>query len=344
VKKKAKQAGPRAVKARPSRAARGVPAAAEAPDATVLSPREIELTQRAHRQAALGERRRRMEEYDAAARAWSGGGGAREADVSDGLSFGITRRSRKLPLRILAEGDSWFDFPFGGRPFRGGDVIERLRDLIPFPILSLAVRGDEARTMLGVAQRRRLRELLEDRERDFNVLLFSGGGNDIVGEPFRLWIRDRDVAGGDPARALNDAAFGCILQVVRTAYEDLLDLRDKIAAQGRSITVLLHAYDWGVPSGVGVCGYGPWLHPSLEDRGWTDAAECRAVVREALTRFADLLEDIARQYNDVVVVRTQGTLGVTEWNDELHPNRAGFPKIARKFHEALKARFPAECP
>lgn len=312
--------------------------AATAPaDAAVLSPTAIEVAERAHRQAAIRERERRINDYDAAVSAWPT---TRRPGAP--LTFGAAGDKRP-PLRILAEGDSWFDFPFGGKPFRGGDVIERLRDIIPFPILNLAVRGDEVRSMLGCAQRQRLRQLLEDPGRDFNVLLFSGGGNDIVGDPFRLWLRDRAISGGDPARALNDAAIGCILQVVRTAYEDLFDLRDQIVARtpGRSITVFCHGYDWAIPSGNGVCGFGPWLKPSLEDRGWRQPAEARAIVKEALSRFADLLEDISRQYADVVVVRTQGTLGPTEWNDELHPNREGFPKIAAKFREALKVKFPA---
>lgn len=328
-------------KSRPAADSRRATAGAgNAVKADSLTPTAMEIAQRAYRQAAQRERQERIAAYDETVKAWSK---KPSRTSSRGLGFGTTATDRRPPLRILAEGDSWFDFPFGGRPFRGGDVIERLQDIIPFPILNLAVRGDEVRSILGVAQRRRLKELLEDSGRDFNVMLFSGGGNDIVGDSFRLWLRDRAVSNGDPARALNDAAIGCILQVVRTAYEDLLDLRDQIVARtpGRAITVFVHGYDWAIPTGDGVCGFGPWLKPSLEDRGWREESETRAIVREALTRFADLLDDISRQYSDVVVVRTQGTLGSTEWNDELHPNRSGFPKIAAKFREAMKAKFPS---
>lgn len=299
-----------------------------------LGPKTVEVERRARAIAAERVRRERLEAYDAQVASWK--------KQRAGLGFGASGSSRP-PLRILAEGDSWFDFPFGGKPFRGGDVIERLRDLIPFPIMNLAVRGDEVRSMLGCAQRTRLKQLLEDTSRDFNVLLFSGGGNDIVGDPFRLWIRERDACDGECARAVNDAALGCILQIVRTAYEDLLDMRDRIAARtpGRSISVFLHAYDWAIPGGAGVCGYGPWLRPSLHDRGWTNPAEARAIVKDTLVRFANLLADIARQYDDVTVIGTQGTLGDDEWNDELHPNRAGFGKVAHRFHAALKQRFPS---
>lgn len=309
----------------------------------VVSNEALEMSVRAQRQAAAAERRRRIQAFDETLVEWRNSRpviAAAEGRVGAGARGG----AGQVPsLRILAEGDSWFDFPLRGDPFRSGDVISRLKDLIPYPILNLAVRGDEARSMLGVEQRRRLREQLMNPKRDFNVLLFSGGGNDIVGDPFRLWIRDRDICAGDPTRAINDAAFGNILGVVRTAYEDLLALRDEAVARtpGRHIGIFLHGYDWAIPTGRKVCGIGPWLKPSLNDRGWTDRDEGAAIVKETLSRFDDLLRDLASRHADVVMVPTQGTLGEGDWGDELHPSRQGFIKIAKRFYEVLKASFPA---
>lgn len=244
-------------------------------------------------------------------------------------------------LRILAEGDSWFDFPFGGKAFRSGDVIARLKERLDLPILNEAVRGDEVRQLLGVEQRQRIEELLNDDELDFNVLLFSGGGNDIVGDAFCLWINDRSAVGGDPGRAVNQTAFNHALGVVRSGYQQLIEIRDQAARNtpGRSITLFLHAYDFARPTGKDVCGYGPWLKPSLHYRGWTNMEEGAAIVRTVLTGFRQMLEDLASRSTDVIVVDTQQALGPTDWNDELHPNRAGFGKIAERFHEAIRKRF-----
>ncbi len=293
--------------------------------------------QRARNLAAERERRRRLDEYDAEVARLSGSEPSEDAPSQDRPR--TARRAVPPRLRILAEGDSWFDFPFGGRALRGGDVIERLRELVPYPIMNLAVRGDDTRRMLGVAQRERLIELLEDEERDFNVLLFSGGGNDIAGDCFRLWLRERDntLPPCAPPDPVFTPAFDHALGVVRAAYEDLLDLRDQVAAQtpGRRIAVFLHAYDWAIPSGRGVCGFGPWLKPSLDDRGWLDPAEARGVVRLALGRFARMLEGVAAGRPDVWVVPTQGLLGDGDWHDELHPNRRGFAAIAGAFRETM---------
>jgi hypothetical protein len=243
-------------------------------------------------------------------------------------------------LRILAEGDSWFDFPLGGGPFNTGDVIAKLSTLVKQDILNLAVRGEEVRDMLGVEQRVRLEKHLADPRLNFNVLLFSGGGNDIAGEQFVLWIKDRATVGGDARRAINDRVFESMLDVIQAGYEQLIDIRDRIAraTPGRTITLFLHAYDFARPTGKGVCGIGPWLKPSLDYRGWTDKAEARQVVELALARFRARLDTLARP--DVIIVPTQGTLGDKEWNDELHPSEPGFVKIAEVFYDAMQRTFP----
>jgi hypothetical protein len=194
--------------------------------------------------------------------------------------------------------------------------------------------------MLGVEQRERLEKHLSDKRLDFNVLLFSGGGNDISGEQFVLWIKDRQSVGGDPRRAINDRAFESMLDVIQAGYEELIAIRDRVAAAtpNRSITLFLHAYDFARPTGKDVCGIGPWLKPSLDYRGWTDKAEARQVVQLALTRFRTRLDMLARP--DVIIVPTQGTLGDNEWNDELHPSERGFEKIAAVFYDAMQQNFP----
>lgn len=306
-----------------------------------LSPEQIAKRRLAAKRAAEEERDRRRSLYDDAVAKMRAVAGARR-----GTGFVEAPAEDVVKLRILAEGDSWFDFPFGGKMFRAGDVIARLSDLIPFPILNEAVRGDEIRSMLGATQRERLSKLLGDTKRDFNVLLFSGGGNDIVGESFCLWLNERDEVGGDVTKAVNEAAFGHALALVRHAYEQMLSIRDRVVAKtpGRRIVVFIHGYDFAIPSGQDVCGFGPWLKPSLGCRDWGEPGDSAAIVRDVLSRFAVMGRELAQVHKDVVFVESQGTLGPTEWNDELHPNRAGFPKIAAKFREALKSVFPNALP
>jgi hypothetical protein len=243
------------------------------------------------------------------------------------------------PLQVFAEGDSWFDYP----PFllRGG-VVPRLERLLGVPVLNLAKAGDEARFMLGVKQRRQLAEQLSagcPAGGPWDALLFSGGGNDITDNPMALWVRDFD-----PTIPIEDhihsARYTTILDLIRAAFEDLIELRDRLTPQTH---LLFHGYDYAIPDGRGVCHLGPWLSPTFDLRKFPKALEKRfAVVKAMLHEFASMLSALAGKHENITFVATQGTLAPTpsSWHNELHPSRDGFDKVARLFRDELKRLFP----
>jgi hypothetical protein len=253
------------------------------------------------------------------------------------------------PLNLLAAGDSWFDYPLTDDvPLIPSDIVFQLGRLItprPF-ILNLAHHGDATTELLGVTKRKLLLDALQTHGNGtFDAILFSGGGDDLVGDQFRFWLRDAEAVGGDPAKALNQDALADILGVVKTAYADLVATRNRA---GNGIPIFVHAYDFAYPTDKGVCGLGPWLFPSLLSRGWmheTGAADLEVgagIVRLILEEFNTLLVGLASdKANNMVYVSTQGTLlGATEWANELHPNPDGFRKIAQNFVAPIARRFP----
>ncbi len=86
-----------------------------------------------------------------------------------------TRASAGL---LLAEGDSWFDYPFF-------DVIEELEEGFNYSVESVAHKGDTVEEMAyDVNQLDKLARKLEKLGREGKVpraILLSGGGNDIAG-------------------------------------------------------------------------------------------------------------------------------------------------------------------
>jgi len=243
------------------------------------------------------------------------------------------------PLNLFADGDSWFDYPLPA--FSPNDVVCSIGNHgAPQPlVLNLAHYGDEARDDLGVQQRQRIIGNLTDPDNGtFDAILFSGGGNDTVGNQFCLWLRDY-APGVTPSQAINVPRLGAVLGVVRSAYEDLISIRDQVAPQ---CPLFIHAYDFAIPSGRGVCNdtIGPWLKPSLDYRGWKDPATAGQVVKEFLLQFRATLVQIAVTHKNVVYVETQGRLGPNDWANELHPSPEGFDKIAAKFIAALRSVFP----
>jgi len=243
------------------------------------------------------------------------------------------------PLNLFADGDSWFDYPLP--VLAPNDTISSIGkhgNPPPF-LLNLAHYGDEARDDLGVAQRQRIITNLQDAENGiFDAILFSGGGNDTVGNQFCLWIKDY-AQGVPPAQGINQQRLDAVLGVVRSAYQDLISIRDQYAPQ---CPIFIHGYDFAIPSGQGVCDdtIGPWLKPSLDYRGWTNRATATQVVREFLLQFRSTLVQIAGAYQKVIYVETQGTLKPDQWANELHPTPEGFDKIAAKFLAALGTTFP----
>jgi len=309
-------------------------AAAQSPSLRTIGQEREKL-----RREQRSERVRRTREYQAVMkimkargalppRAGRGEGGA-EAAGERGEAF--------APLQILAEGDSWFEYPV---PLFGGGIVPRLERRLGVPILNLAKAGDEVRFMLGVEERTTLTERLTNGSPaggDWDLLLFSGGGNDIVDNPMALWVKDWNPT-QLPAAHVNQPRFAAALALVRAGYEDLIAIRDKCSPDTH---LIFHGYDFAIPDGRGICKFGPWLKPTFGLRNFPTIASGQAVVSEMLGQFEAMLESLSGPR--VTVVRTQGVLApqVSSWHNELHPAKAGFEQFADLFHQKIKQLFPA---
>jgi hypothetical protein len=244
------------------------------------------------------------------------------------------------PLQILAEGDSWFDYPV---PLFGGGVIPRLEDRLGLPILNLAKAGDEVRYMLGVEQRMMLSKWLKNGSPaggEWDVLLFSGGGNDIVDNQMALWVADYDPA-LDPAAHVKQSRMDTALALVRAGYEDLIELRDELSPNTH---LIVHAYDFAIPDGRGFCLFGPWLEPTFTLRGFPSIEFGGEVLKVMMKQFAAMLQSLVRP--NVTFLNGQGLLPPVKssWHNELHPSKKGFDTFATKFEQTLRPLFPGRIP
>lgn len=249
---------------------------------------------------------------------------------------------QSAPLVMLAHGDSWFDYPLSGNvlTFKDTDIVAQLRGMgsVNPVILNISHYGDAATDEMSLPKQERMISSLQDPANWMDsgkpdAILFSGGGNDVVGDQFCIYV-DYALPG---ATGLNTGRFEKALSAVEASYLDLFVFRDRYAS---GVPVIGHCYDFPIPNGIHPACAGPWLKPSLDYCGW-DLAQGTVIVRRALSDFKNALVGLAANAaNNFFVVDTQGVLSPADWANELHPFPNGFKAVAAKFVDALRIKFP----
>jgi len=247
---------------------------------------------------------------------------------------------------LVAEGDSWFDYPLC-------DVLERLEDEHGYDVFSVAHRGDYLEDM--AYRDGQLDGMLRmiDRLLSFGcspeAILLSGGGNDLTGDHFGLLLNHAaSVHPGFNEKILE----GLIDERLMDANVRLVGAVSQLCRDrcgGRPLPILLHGYDYSVPDGRGFAGGwgplpGPWLQPGFQAKGFADPAHCTALVRELIERFNAMQARVAAlpEFAHVHFLDLRGTLPTSPreyrkyWANELHPTDMGFSRVAERF--AVKLR------
>lgn len=236
-------------------------------------------------------------------------------------------------LVLLAEGDSWFQFPVFLE-----DVIDYLK--VKYNILCLSAAGDELREMVKGAEYWDYLEYLRSNNIQVAALLLSGGGNDIVGDELAELLLNFK-PGSKAKDLLNQVAvsdkFGQIAKDYRAIF-------DKVRSRFPDLPIIIHGYDYAIPrpdQGFKIPPLDGWLgEPMREKRNITDGKLQAEIVRLLIDRFNSVLADFAEgPPNGVPGVHYVDNRNVLDnpklWHDELHPTDKGFKLVADKFSGAL---------
>lgn len=249
----------------------------------------------------------------------------------------LSIKNQQRPLVLLAAGDSWFDYPLTGNglPFVRTDIIEQLKYIgdTPPKIINLAHYGEAATVSMSLPKQKRMIDALNDKsywlDEKPDAILFSAGGNDIAGDQFCIFLNYND----SKSLGLNQDRFEKALNMIEACYLDLFAFRDRLAP---NVPIISHCYDFPIPSGIHPLCAGPWLKPSIDYCKW-NISQGTKIVHEALATYRMMLLKLAgRPENHFYVVDTQGLLKPQDWANELHPNPAGFKRLAEKFANTLQ--------
>jgi metacaspase-1 len=240
---------------------------------------------------------------------------------------------------IIAEGDSWFCYPIefpltpAGSP---KDLILWLQE--EFAVLNIAVPGALASQyrdqFFGMDGNAGLHLELQTHQPD--ILLMSGGGNDLLGN------LGAHLPGGD--RPLDQYLAGGFRSVMNGVVKNLEWVaREAVkAVTAKDLAVILNGYDEAVP-GTG----GDWIRGPMTRLG-IPRAKHGPLVDLMTKRFNEELKVLTRRLQRdfgggpqrFAVADTVGVTGVRRWHDELHPDSDGFRDIAKRFRQKILQAVP----
>ncbi|MCP4902306.1 MAG: hypothetical protein GY906_35515 [bacterium] len=246
---------------------------------------------------------------------------------------------------LVAEGDSWFDYP-------GTDVLEELEEVYDYEVVSVAHAGDTIESMAYQDKQyeklsHKLGKLAGKGKKPMAVLL-SGGGNDIAGKEFELLLNH---AGSGLSTLNEDIVRGFIDVRLKTAWIELISIVGGLCENHfdqRDIPIVLHGYGYAVPDGRGFWGGwgplpGPWLEPGFECKGYEVLSDNTSTVQTLIDRFNTMVESLPDEpefehvhYVDVRPLLSNNLANYKDhWVNELHPEDEGFALVADEIQETL---------
>jgi hypothetical protein len=275
--------------------------------------------------------------------------GRERADRIVAIRKSVRRTGKYLPGAnglVVAEGDSWFDYPFY-------DVLAMLEDRHNFRVESVAHKGDTIEEMAYDDNQldgldRKLQHLQID-ARVPRAFLLSGGGNDIAGQQFAVLLNHHSASVGTLNPKIIDAIIN---ERIRFAFLSVIATMTRLSKLyfGRVTPIVIHGYSYPVPDGRGYLGGawvlpGPWLEPGFRQKGYLDLKENSSVMVVLIDTFNRMLANIPRvdgldhvTYLDVRGVLSNELAGGryrASWENELHPTRRGFDSVADEFSRVL---------
>lgn len=225
-------------------------------------------------------------------------------------------------IRVMAEGDSWFQYPFILH-----DVIDHIAERKDVAVRCFSAAGDVLSNM--VARPQFLETIRTERPKYF---LLSGGGNDLVdGDGLRKLLKPFDPK-LKPKNYMN-AEYSAFKARLLRLFKDIFNL---IYHEDPTIHIICHGYSYAIPNSK----RGPWLGRPMEDIGITDRAlqmQIMTLIVDDINTAVSRAATAARKAGITVsFVDNRKLVPADGWHDEFHPNSKWFGKVAATISALIK--------
>ncbi|MDW5415723.1 SGNH/GDSL hydrolase family protein [Iodobacter sp. CM08] len=260
--------------------------------------------------------------------------------TKDSREFDALVQANPKAIKILAEGDSWLAYPrqfflFG----KNSNIVDCLGDKPDIVAYSSSENGDEAVAMLCGEQKLALMKRIK--HTDFDVILFSGGGNDLVGRyDFGFFLQK--MTGNDWQSCIRHERLNKKLNQISLSYEELIE-RALEFSSNKKIKIISHSYDYAIPSKTGFELFDifpmseSWMFPYLSQLDINQHEDQKSIAKYMLVKFQEMLLALEAKYpQNFYVVQTQGTLKENQWRNEIHPTPEGFKVISEMIYKKIK--------
>ena len=238
--------------------------------------------------------------------------------------------------RALCFGDSWFQYV----PHSTDLNKQIARQFKGTLFLSEGVAGRDS-AMWKAALPRVQREI---GTYQFDAILLSNGGNDVVGDELKEFVKEAsqpqspgENQWGEIPEPVFDhirlETFGIALNYAIKDIKSVIQCRDLYS---RNSIIFVHTYDYIWPSGAGYklgpIKMKPWVKPYLEGVGLTNPQKQRTVTNWLVDQFARELRGLVSQYANMRLIDSRGALKTKQlWENEIHPTAKGFQSIAKNY-------------
>lgn len=271
---------------------------------------------------------------------------------------------------IVAEGDSWFQFPVFIK-----DILDWLSDEPNFAVYSMAYGGDWFTNILY--DEKYIEELSIHRP---EVFLISAGGNDLLGSNRLAAMVDAKQTQKKPnhvndivylkllgeekapefATQLKEGyryilpSFYSFLWIIKAQYWMLFN-RLKLSGKFNEMKIITQGYDYPVPTDRlrykkffnlqplvnKFAGSGKWLKRPLKIQGIHDDNTCRCIIKAMIFELNCVFADLASNYNfnNVYHIDCRGVAKDDDcWWDEIHLHSEGFKEIAEAYKRCINGK------